>query len=129
MIYIRYVRLRANQRKTVKIAPEVAYIKDWGYSIHLSPPHPTDIRVFITSAAGFIGQATVRDLPQNDQQVLALVRTNAQAETVPKAAAQPHQGDLKDLEMPPTVSFIQHSSTTSATLPQPAQPTEQPLKP
>ena len=90
----------------MKIAPEVAYIKDLGHSIHLFLPHPVDMRVFITSVAGFIGQATVRDLRQNDHQVLALVCTNSQSETLSKAAAQSHKGDLKDLEMQLTVSLL-----------------------
>ena len=35
------------------------------------------MRVFVTDAAGFIEQATVRERLQNDHQVLALVHTDA----------------------------------------------------
>lgn len=56
------------------------------------------MRVFITGAAGFIGGATVQELVKHGHQVLGLVRTDAQIEAVTKAGAEPHKGDLKDIE-------------------------------
>lgn len=56
------------------------------------------MRVFVTGAAGFIGRATVQELLENGHQVLGLVRNEAQIEAVTKAGAEPHKGDLKDIE-------------------------------
>ena len=56
------------------------------------------MRVFVTGAAGFIGSATVHELIKHGHQVLGLVRNEAQIEAMIKAGAEPHKGDLKDIE-------------------------------
>ncbi|CAF9925068.1 hypothetical protein IMSHALPRED_006367 [Imshaugia aleurites] len=56
------------------------------------------MRVFVTGAAGFIGRATTQELVKNGHQVLGLARNDAHVEAVTKAGAEPHKGDLKDIE-------------------------------
>ena len=56
------------------------------------------MRVFVTGGAGFIGQATVQELIKHGHQVLGLAHSVASTQVLTKAGAQPHKGDLKDLE-------------------------------
>jgi nucleoside-diphosphate-sugar epimerase len=56
------------------------------------------MRVFVTGSAGWIGQVTIKELLQHGHQVIGLVRSDASADIVAKAGAEPLRGDLEDLE-------------------------------
>ena len=56
------------------------------------------MRVFVTEAASFIGLAIVQELLEHGHQVLGLACSDASIEAITKAGAEPHKGDLKDIE-------------------------------
>ena len=56
------------------------------------------MRVFVTGAAGFIGQAIVKELLNNGHYVVGLARSEKSAETITSAGAEVHRGDIEDIE-------------------------------
>src|ERR1700761_2741860 len=56
------------------------------------------MRVFVTGAAGFIGEATTKELIANGHEVVGLARNDANEAALKKMGAKVHRGDLTDVE-------------------------------
>jgi nucleoside-diphosphate-sugar epimerase len=57
------------------------------------------MRIFVTGASGWIGQAVIPELLQNDHQVVGLARSDGAAQTVAASGADVLRGDVQNLDV------------------------------
>src|SRR5260370_8865254 len=57
------------------------------------------MHVFVTGGTGTIGSAVVAELLANGHTVLALARSDASAQTLKNAGAEPLRGEIADLDV------------------------------
>lgn len=55
------------------------------------------MRIFLTGATGFIGSQLVHELTQAGHHILGLTRSEAGAQQLRTAGAEPYHGDIEDM--------------------------------
>ena len=58
------------------------------------------MRVFLTGAPGFIGQALTKELIEHGHSVVGLARSDKSANIISEAGGEVHRGDIANIESP-----------------------------